>query len=387
MPLRILLVHNRYQLSGGEDGVFKAELDLLRQHGNEVTTYIENNPANTSRLPLAAAFDTIWSLRTYRNLAKLIREIHPDVVHFHNTFLRISPSAYYACKAGNVPSIQTLHNYRLLCPSANFLKDNQICELCLKKKVPLPSIRYACYRNSRSQTAVIAAMLAIHNWIKTYHKVVHAYITPTEFTRQKFIEAGYPESKIKVKPNYLDPDPGMKTVLGDYALYVGRLSSQKGIPDLLEAWSQIKEIPLHIIGEGPMAKNVSEHARVNPNIHWLGEISRKQVLEQMKNAKILVFPSISYEVFPLVLIEAFAVGLPVITSGIGNMKTIIENGRNGVHFKVGDVNDLASHVHWSFEHSDDIAQMGREARQDYLNKYTGETNYNMLIQIYENAIM
>ena len=387
MPLKVLLVHNRYQLPGGEDIAFNSEGDILRQRGLEVITYTDDNRVLTNRLPLKSAIETIWSSRTYRILRKLIRGTCPDVVHFHNTFLRISPSAYYACKAEKVPVIQTLHNYRLLCPSANFFRNNQICELCLGKKVPLPGIRYACYRNSRSQTAVITTMLAVHNWIKTYLETVHTYITPTNFSRQKFIEGGFPESKIIVKPHFLFPDPGIKTRLGEYALFVGRLSPEKGISCLLESWEKIINIPLHIIGDGPMASDVAKHAENYPNIKWLGALSRDQVLDHMKNAKILVFPSICYEVFGFVIIEAFSVGVPVIASNVGSMMSMVENNRNGLHFKIGDATDLARCVDWAFGHPDEITQMGLIARQDYVNKYNGDANSKMLIQIYENTIV
>lgn len=386
MTLKVLVAHNRYQLPGGEDIAFKNECDLLYQHGIEVITYTDENRTLINTMPVKSAVETIWSARTYRTFRKLIKETRPDVVHFHNTFLRISPSAYYACKAEHIPVIQTLHNYRLLCPSATFLRDHQICELCLGKKVPLSSIKYACYRNSRSQSAVVTAMLAIHNLIKTYDKTVNTYITPTNFVREKFIDGGFPERKMVVKPNFLDPDPGMKTEPGDYTLFVGRLSPEKGIPTLLEAWDHVKDIPLHIIGDGPMANDVSAQVKKDPRIHWLGALPREKVLSQMKNARVLVFPSILYEVFPLVIIEALAVGLPVIASEIGNMKTIIENNQNGIHFKPGDTNDLARCVNWAFDHPDEIAHMGRTARQDYVDKYNGDTNFQMLIRIYENAM-
>ncbi|MBI4641066.1 MAG: glycosyltransferase family 4 protein [Candidatus Tectomicrobia bacterium] len=386
--MRVLIVHNYYQQPGGEDVVFAAEVALLRQHGHEVVEYTEDNRRINGMSRVAVAAHTIWSRPTRHRLLKILRDIKCDVVHFHNTFPLISPSAYSACREAGVPVVQTLHNYRLLCPSATFFRDGHVCEDCLNKTLPWPGVLHTCYRGSRSQTAMVAAMLTLHRWLKTSHEQVTIYIALTEFARRKFIEGGLPAEKLAVKPNFVDPDPGIGENNGDYALFVGRLSPEKGVRTLLRGWQCLNGIPLKIVGDGPLMDEVRMFVQKQKLdcVEVLGQRASGEVLSLMKGARFLVFPSEWYETFGRVAIEAFACGVPVIASRLGAMAEIVEEECTGMLFNPGNPQDLADKIRWAANHPEAIACMGKNARQIFEEKYTSEKNYKMLLDIYERAI-
>ena len=385
---RVLLVHNYYQQPGGEDQIFAAESSMLEKHGCQVFHYTVHNDRIKGVNPLTLAGKTIWNKTINCELRENIRKIRPDLVHFHNTFPLISPAAYYAVKAEGIPVVQTLNNYRLLCPNAQFFRDGHVCENCIGRFVPWSGIWHACYRGSMAATGVTAGMLTVHQVMRTYIRMVDMYIAAmTDFARQKFIQGGFPPEKIAVKPNFVDPDPGNGDGRGGYALFVGRLSQEKGISTLLAAWETIcGKIPLKIVGDGPLASLVGEASRRIFGVEWLGHQPRQFVLDIMKDAAALIFPSIWYEGFPVTIVEAYSVGLPVIASNLGAMSSIIEDRRTGLHFRPGDPDDLAAKVCWIMSHPAELALMRQEARGEYEAKYTAERNYNMLMEIYCKAI-
>jgi len=388
--MKILLVHNHYIQPGGEDAVFEAEVSLLRKNRHKVSIFIEDNSKLKKINPLKVAIETIWSKNSLTEIQKLIKKEKPNVVHFHNTFLRISPAAYYACKEAGVPVVQTLHNYRLICPGALLFRKGRVCEQCVGKAIPWPGVLHGCWRNSRAGTALVTTMLVVHRLLKTWTEKVDIYIALTEFARKKFIEGGLPAEKIMVKPNFVEPDPGAKDYkIGDYVLFVGRLSQEKGLFTLLKAWKLVKNIPLKIVGDGPLRESLENFvncANLNKKVEFLGRCSRKEVIQLMHKAQFLVFSSEWYECFPMTIAEAFACGLPVVVSRLGAMAEIVENGCTGLHFNAGDTEDLAAKVEWAWTHPQEMAEMGREARREYEAKYTAERNYEMLMEIYRKAI-
>src|SRR5215472_13762378 len=227
-PWTVLRVHNSYRHRGGEEQVFAAEEVLLTSAGHSVVRYEDHNDRIT-RNSLATGLNAIWSCASHRDIGSVVRKCAPDVVHFHNTFPLISPAAYYATKTHNVPIVQTLHNYRLLCPGATLHRDGRPCEECIQKHSLRPAIMHGCYRNSRPATSAVVAMLALHRLAHTWHRMVDVYIALSEFARRKFIEGGLPESRIVVNPNFVGADAGPGEGRGGYALFVGRNSSEKGI--------------------------------------------------------------------------------------------------------------------------------------------------------------
>jgi glycosyltransferase involved in cell wall biosynthesis len=384
--MRILAIHNRYQIRGGEDECYEAEVSLLREMGHQVEVYEANNDrvAKLGKVRLAA--DTVWSKEAYQSVENQLLDYRPDVVHVQNFFPLISPSVYYAAKSQRVPVVQTLHNYRLLCPNALFFRDGKVCEDCLGQIIPYPGVMHGCYRENKVASAGVATMLSVHRAMNTWTKMVDSYVTLTEFARQKFIAGGIPAEKIAVKPNFVRPEPQAGTGNGGYALFVGRLSVEKGLDTLLAAWEHLDNpIPLKIVGDGPLAEQVVAATKRLPLVEWLGRKPMTQVHDLMGEAKFLIFPSKWYETFGRVAVEAFAKGTPVIAANIGAIAELVDSGRTGLHFRPGDASDLAAKVKLLLANPTKLTQMRQQARIEFENKYTAHSNYQKLIEIYQKV--
>jgi len=386
--VRILVVHNRYQRPGGEDVVFAAETALLRAHGHHVTQYVEDNSEIGYLNRPRVAVETIWSRRAERKLRSLLAEHAPQLVHFHNTFPLISPAAYVACRRAGVPVVQTLHNYRLICPNALLFRDGHPCEDCVPRAgAAWPEILHACSRSSPPQTAVVAAMLAAHRIRRTWSQDVTIYIALTEFARNKFIAGGLPPAKIAVKPNFVAPDPGLVPAEKGYFLFVGRLSEEKGIRTLLRTWTRGNvRVPLRIVGAGPLEDLVRQADHDTACITYLGSLERTAVFEHMRSAHALIFPSEWYEALPVTLLEAFACGLPVIAANRGAAGELVRDGHTGLLFAPGDDRALEAQISWARQNPDALRAMGVAARMEYEFKYTADSNYGRLMQIYRLAL-
>lgn len=378
--MRILLVHNAYQQRGGEDSVVAAELELLVSRGHEVRTLSRHNDevAQTGKAKLAS--ETLWSQTSVQQLRALVADWRPDIVHVHNTFPLISPSIYWEGARLQIPVVQTLHNFRLMCPQAMFLRNGQVCEDCLGHST-WRAVTRGCYRESRTQSAVLTGMLALHRALGTYRHKVTRYIALNEFCRAKFIEGGLPAHKVVVKPNFVDFPPPPRTERRDI-LFVGRLSKEKGVATLATAAGRVPQVGLRIAGTGPDASafDALTHARM------LGALAGNDVRREMENAQALVLPSIWYENFPRTLVEAFAAGLPVIASRLGALPELVEDGVTGLLFDPGNPADLADRLLWAHTHPDAMAQMGARARAHYDAHFTADQNYSQLMAIYEDAI-
>jgi glycosyltransferase involved in cell wall biosynthesis len=388
--MKILLAHSFYQHPGGEDQVVSAEAELLRSSGHEVVTFHRRNIEVSSYGSLQTATlaaRTVWAWDSYTDLRALLQRERPDVAHFHNILPLISPSAFYACKSEGVPVVQTLHNYRLICPSATLFRNGHLCEECVDSASFAPAIAHACYRDSRSATVAVASMITVHKAMGTWSREVDCYIALSVFARDKLLKAGLPAENVVIKPNFLQSDPGAGNGRRDYALFIGRLVAEKGIERLLNAWAKLPDPPpLRIAGDGPL-RGVVEQAvrRSHGRIEWLGQVPRERTLELIKRAQFLVFPSEWYEGFPLTLVESLACGTPVIAARIGSVAEIIVDGSTGIQFTAGDVNDLAAKINWASSHPNELAEMGMSARREFLSKYTAKQNYSTLMEIYERA--
>lgn len=384
--MRVLMAHNYYQQAGGEDNVFSAEKSLLRSRGHEVLEYTDTNMQIDSLSRVTAARNMTWSDSSYQSIKQLIKEKKPDIAHFHNTFLMISPSAYYACHELRVPVVQSLHNYRLTCPSAIFYRDHHSCEDCMGKIFAWPGVLHKCYRGSLAQSFAVASMLTYHRVRKTWADQVDAYIVATGFSRAKMIQAGLPAKRIFVKPNFSHDLIGNAHLPGSHVLTIGRLSPDKGVATVLQAWETLEDVPLKITGDGEMRATVEQFVEFHPGIKYLGFVDRKEMPELMQNARFLVFASKMYEVFPMVIAEAYASGIPVIASRLGAMAELIRDGETGLLFNPSDANDLAAKVRWLWNHPEEAARMGRNALREYEQKYSPERNYQLLMEIYESVI-
>ena len=383
--MKILVVHNFYQQAGGEDQVFLSEARMLEKNGHTVLRFTESNDQVASMGKLQLAFATVWNCDAYSRLYSIVRKERPDIVHFHNTFPLLSPSCYYAARRGGAAVVQTLHNYRLLCPAATLLRDGRPCEDCVGATVPWHGLQHACYRGSRTASAGVVALLSVHNAAGTWAKAVDAYIALTNFSRSRFIAGGLPPDRTHIKSNFTEPDPGIGPG-GNFYLYAGRLSPEKGLDVLIQAWRARPQFPeLKIIGDGPLAPWLRKHLPVMPNVTWLGRMSRDQVLTQMQHARALILPSIWYENFPVSIVEAYATGLPVVVSNAGALPELVDEGNTGFVFRSGDADALAAKVS-ELEALPNPLIMRQQSRARYEFAYSEDKNYLLLAEIYSSAL-
>lgn len=389
--MKIILVHNHYRQPGGEDVVFDQERQLLERAGHQVITYCRSNSqvesySGTKGLTLLPR--AIWAQETWKDFGDLLRRERPDLVHVHNTWVMISPSIYAACRKAGVPVVQTLHNYRLFCPAGTFFRDGRVCNECVEWGLSR-SVMHGCYRQSRPTTAAVALMLAVHRAKGTWTRDIDCYITLCQFSRNVNVKAGLPPEKVFVKANFVHPDPGMCDEKDNYVLFIGRLSPEKRVNTILRAWSFLgNRIPLIVIGGGPERARLekeAEHFGLT-SVRFEGHLPRAQALAVLRRARFLIFSSEWYENFPVTIAESFACGVPVLCSRLGAMQEIVDDGRTGVHFAAGDAQDLAEKVKWAWNNPDRLRKMGEEARREYESKYTAETNYPVLMQIYRHAL-
>jgi glycosyltransferase involved in cell wall biosynthesis len=380
MNERILIVHNTYQRRGGEESVIESEIALLRSQGHAVETYLRSSNDVSEIPPLSLAQQTLWSTRTTHDIAQLIRDFRPDIIHAHNTVPLISPSLYWTAERARVPVVQTLHNFRLFCLNSLFLREGKVCEECLGR-LPWRGVARACYRGSRAASATLAGMLVLHRGLDTYLKWGTRYIALNEFCRNKFIEGGLPQDRIVVKPNFVD-FPRLPASCRRGLLFVGRLSMEKGVAILARAAALMPAPCLRVAGEGP------EEALLEglSDVRRLGSLGGESVRGEMSNAMALVLPSICYENFPRTIVEAFACSLPVIASRIGALAHLVQDGETGLLFEPGNPRDLADKMTWALAHPEQMAVMGQNARGYYESHYTSERNYEQLVAIYRNAI-
>lgn len=391
--MNILIIHNRYQLAGGEDAVVQAEAELLKSYGHDVSVLeVDNDTIIGVWGKAKAAFSAIYSFSSKNLVSNLIAQHNTEVVHIHNFFPLLSPSVYDACRDAVVPVVQTLHNYRLGCPKAMLFRDGRVCEDCIGKALPLPGVVHGCYRGSHVESAVVASMLAVHRWRQIWQERVDAYIALTQFQKDKLVQAGLPSEKIYIKPNFIfTSDSTAETGYNyDYALFVGRLSEEKGVATLIDAYKQATlSIPLKIVGDGPLKEVLQQEVQMSGlenMITFVGRQNKSVVLNLMRNAHFLVFPSIWYEGFPLTIAEAFSSSLPVITAKLGSMAEIVENEVTGLHFEAGNSKDLAAKIRWAITHPEVMSEMRKRAHSVYQAQYTPEANYQQLIKIYQQAI-
>lgn len=378
--LRVLIAHNHYQLRGGEDAVVEAERDLLRQHGHLVETYERSNEELQHTGRVGAAIDSVWSRRSAAEVHDLIDRFRPDVLHVHNTLARISPAVFHAARQRGVPTVMTLHNFRLLCPQGLLLREGRPCEDCVGR-LPWRGALHGCYRGSRVQTAVLVAADLVHRAAGTWQRQVDRFIALNGFCRDRFLAGGLPAGKLRIKPNFVDLDKPAEQAR-DGLLFVGRMSEEKGVRVLAQALQrQPLAEPLQVAGEGPLAPLLVGLA----DCRALGAQPPQAVYRLMAGARALVLPSICYENFPRTLVEAFACGLPVIASRLGAMQSLVDHGRTGLLFNPGDADDLARTLAWALAHPDAMAAMGQQARAHYEAELTGAANHRQLLQIYEEA--
>ena len=359
---------------------------MLSDAGHVVDTIHLNNDETDHSSRVNVALKSIWSSSSYRLVDQKLRARQYQVLHVQNFFPLLSPSVYSAARKHRVPVVQTLRNYRLLCPSGIFFRDGHICEECLTKTVKYPGIVHACYRGSTLGSMSVAAMTAIHSIRGTWRNDVDLYISLTEFARQKFVREGFSAEKILVKGNFVFPDPGMGSGDQGFMIFVGRLTPEKGVRTLLSAWEKLpRPGKLKIVGEGPLAEEVQAFCEHNATVEWLGPKNSVETKELMGAASTLIFPSEWYETFGRVAIESFAKGTPVIASNLGAMSEVMTSSKAGWLFNPGDADHLAEKMQWCIDNPADVHDSRAVARQEYLSRFTEKTNCRELIAAYEMA--
>ncbi len=363
-----------------------SEAALLAQHGHEVQQYTRHNDDVSGVSAAALAAQAVWSRRTVDDFQALVQRWRPDVVHVHNTLPLVSPSIYWAAQQAGVPVVQTLHNFRLMCPQAMFVRDGRVCEDCLGH-VPWRGVLRACYRESAAQTAVVAGVTTLHRWAGTYRRKVDRYIALNAFCRDKFVAGGLPPERVVIKPNFVEFREAAGWGGRQGGVYVGRLTGEKGVDLLLAALQRVPApVPFKVLGGGPLADEVQAAAAQAPEaLQYLGLQPQAEVWRHLEQAAFMVVPSIWYEGFPRTIVEAYAAGVPVIASRLGSLAEVVLDGETGLLFKPGDVQDLADKLQWAASNPQAMARMGQAARRLYETLYTPQANLSQLLDVYQSA--
>ena len=365
---------------------------MLRHRGHDVAEFVRHSDDIRAKGVLGAVHGglvTPWNPWAATSMRREVERFKPDVVHVHNTFPLISPAIFHAIGSKSA-RVLTLHNYRLFCPAAIPMREGRVCTDCLDNHNVWPALRYGCYRGSRLATAPLAMSVALHRALDTWRKEVDAFITLSEFQRDRMVAAGLPAEKVHVKPNFFPGNP--KTTpwaeRGNYCVFVGRLSPEKGVESLLRAWRiwGADAPELRLVGDGPLRNRLVEVTSGLP-VRFLGQISSLDAQAQIANARLLILPSECFEGFGLVVSEAFAFGTPVAVSNIGPLPSIVRHGVNGVIFEPGDAPSLQKIVRKVWKTPGELERLSLGARESFQQEYTEEANYRMLMEIYDKAIM
>ncbi|MCG6155268.1 glycosyltransferase [Rubinisphaera margarita] len=385
--MRVLLCHTYYRQRGGEDQAFEDEQWLLESNGHEVITYSRRNDELTDASRLTQARKTIWNREAHAEVREMIRSHQPDLMHCTNSFPLLSPSILHAAHEESIAVVQSLRNYRLICPAAVLMRDGKVCEKCVGKRLQLAAVKHGCYQGSRAATLAIAGLNAFHRLRGTWTETVDHFLTLTEFARNKFIESGIPAEKISIKPNMAYPDPGVGHNKTNHAIFVGRLSPEKGIETLLNAWEKLSSpVELHIVGDGPLMELVRAAAERQPLIKVHGQLPFQETCQKIQEAGFLIMPSIWYETFGRTTMEAFATGTPVIASRLGAMEELVTENKTGWLFAPGNADELAACVEKLSRADETRVRMGAAARIEFEQRYVPEVSYQALIDIYEKAL-
>jgi glycosyltransferase involved in cell wall biosynthesis len=385
--MRVIVAHNKYKLSGGEDAVVRDEVAMLQQHDHSVELLEHNNDTiHGISGKMFASTSVLYSVGSRRRMKQALRVFCPDIIHVHNWFPLLSPSIIWEADTAGIAVVQTLHNYRMLCANALLYRSGAVCTDCLGKSLPIDGIVHGCYRDSRAGSAIVTAAYAYHRLIRTWNRV-DLFIAVSDFEREILIRGGLPAEKVVVKPHFVGSAfRNAETRKEDAALYVGRLSPEKGIGALLSAWNSGEiQLRLKIIGDGPMIGDVCASAANNQRVEYLGLRPSDDIYREMAKAKFLVYPSECYETFGRAVIEAFSQGTPVLAADIGCMRELVEDDVTGYRFPPGNVDALVAGT-LCFPSGEEYERMRANCRMLFLSKYTADINYPLLMDVYERAI-
>ncbi len=395
--MKVLLLHNRYRLLGGEDGVFRAEADLLTSLGMDVYEHQVDNGEDGRDMSLEAAdmlWNSPWSRRSYAEISRICSRFQPDVAHIHNFWMRLSPAVHSACRESGAATIQTLHNFRLLCANARFLRQGAVCRDCLGK-LPWRGVIRRCYRDSFVASAAVTAMIGVNRLNSTWKRDVDAFIALTQHSRDQFVAGGMPAERIFIKPNFRrdSGEPSTLPSSSDLIAYAGRLSPEKGVDVLLSAWASAglsRFGKLLIVGTGECREALERQAEAlnlrPPYVVFAGAKKAEEIPAIIRGARAMVLPSRYFECFPLSVVEAYSCGRPLIASNHGALGELVRDGETGLTAPPGDESLLGSAIERVLLDGALADRLGKRARSEYLNHYTDEQNAKALLDIYEFAI-
>ena len=388
-PTRLLVLHSYYRQRGGEDEVFDAECGLLERMGHQVLRHVVDNQTAVGMGRLALATRTVWNSEGFDAVTDILQRDRPDLVHVHNTFPIMSPAVVHAVYRQKIPCVVTLHNFRIFCAQGSFLRDGRECTKCEGRRVGIPGVLHACYRNSRAASAALVASNATHRRLGTWTRLVDAFVAPSEFVAGRLTRLGLPEEKVHVKGHFLDPDPGVAAgpqhEVGPVT-FVGRLNHQKGIPTVIEAWRGRDWLPrLQIVGDGELADDVRALERAQDNVVMMGQQPLQAVLDLLGGSSLLLAPFLGHETFGRVVMEAYSRGTPVLTTGAGALQELVVDGSTGFRFRAGDANSLVRTLREIVEAPGVLGSMRVAARRMYEDRFAGPVNYRRLMEIYDQA--
>lgn len=386
--MKVLLIHNRYQQPGGEDSVLENEVRLLKEFGNRVEVIEFHNDEMVHVSAISRLRKLLWNQNSYHKVRDLLDVLRPDVVHVHNFFAVASPSVYEAAWQAKIPVVQTLHNYRLLCPSGVLSRNGQPCMECLGSALRWPSIKHSCYRSSRVETVGVVLLTVGHQLRGTWKNRVTRYIALTQSMRDIYISNGFSKDHVSVKPHFIFPDLSPATESKrNQVLYLGRISIEKGVRFLIDAWRRYvsPDVNLTIAGDGPLRSEIDEASRHLPNVKVIGKIDKQRVFEELSRSRFIVVPSLCQETFGMVVLEAYAAGVPVLATRLGSFPELIEHGKTGLLFDPTSPEMLAAAVHELWGNPARCLEMGQAGYDLAHGRYSPKSNYEALIKIYEEA--
>ena len=392
--MKILAIHNFHRAgsASGDDQVFKQETAMLEAHGHQVVRYSTiNDTFDKAGVwgKLSSALGMLWSCKHYSQVKKIIRKERPDVVHIHTFFPLLSPSVLYAAKKYCGKVVATLHDTRFVCPCATSLRGTQLCNACGDGNY-FRMVKYGCFKGSRLQSLIVAAIFTFHRWFRSFYRQIDRYVCLNDNQISLLKDIGFEEAKIIKKYNFVPDAQGKASVQipadmpSRYAVFYGRIGEEKGIRILQKIWEQLPDIPLVVMGGGPLAEEFDQWAQDKPNVYNLGYTQHELCLSIVKGGEFVVFPSIWYEGCSMVEIEAQSLGKPLVATDLGFSVEAIEEGFNGFKVPLGDVDGFVRKIRSLWEQPELCVKMGENAREDYLAKYTPEDNYNQLIAVYES---
>ena len=394
--LRILMLHNRYQYGGGEDISTLQEVKMLQSMGQNVELVERSNDSIQSfslAEKVSLFFSSSWDFSSAAWLKSKCLLSRPDLLHVQNFFPLFSPSIHRAAKQLNIPTIQHLRNFRLGCLNAYLFRRGKVCEACVGHN-PWRGVWYRCYRQSLPASLGVWQMVTVNRLRSTWSKDVDAFIVPSQFAARKLVEVGIPENRLHIKADFLSdplinqqvlPPPERPTFL-----YLGRLSPEKGILTILKAWQQLKQPDWRLIlaGDGAQRTELENFCQENQliGVSFLGYQSASTVVSLIQRATAVLVPSLWYETFGRVVVDAFACGRPALVSDLGALAELVNDGETGLRVKPEEVSDWQDKLLWSANNMGKLEQMGQTARRVYLERYTPETNYQCLMGIYNHVL-